>query len=162
MTTKILVVYYSYEGSTRLISENIAQEISADILECKPIKDLSSKGFSKYFWGGRQVIFKKKPELEPYEKNPNDYDLIIIGTPVWAFNYSPAIRSFLSQTKLSDKKIALFCCHEGGIGKTLENLKKDLLNNTVVDETDFLNVFDNKEKSISKAINWAKNLKEKI
>jgi flavodoxin len=162
MNSRILVVYYSFEGSTRLLSEHIAKELSADILECKPIKDLNSKGFSKYLWGGRQVLFKKKPDLESFEKNVDDYDAIILGTPVWAFNYSPAIRSFLSQTKLTNKKIALFCCREGGIGKTFENLKTDLSNNTIIDEIDFSNVVKNKEESISKAKNWAKKLKEKM
>jgi len=49
MATKTLVAYYSFEGSTRLLSEHIVQELTADILECKPIKDLNSPGFSKYF-----------------------------------------------------------------------------------------------------------------
>ncbi len=83
MSSKILVVYYSFEGSTRFLSEHIAKELSADILECKPIKDLSSKGFSKYLWGGRQFFFfKKKSDLESFEKNIDDYDAIILGTLV--------------------------------------------------------------------------------
>ena len=96
MANKNLVVYYSFEGSTRLIAENIANVLDADILECKPIKDLKSKGFSKYFWGGRQVVTKKKPDLVDFSVNPNDYDAIIIGTPAWSYSYAPAIRTFLS------------------------------------------------------------------
>ena len=161
MTNKVLVVFYSYEGSTRLMAKTIAQVIQADLLECKPVKDIKSKGFTKYLWGSRQVIFKKKPELEKFEKNPDDYDVIIIGTPVWAFNYTPTIRSFLTQVKLKNKKIGLFYCHEGGPGKTLENLKNELSENTIVGEIDFLNVFENKEENIEKAKNWAIHLKEK-
>ena len=37
---KKLVVYYSFEGNTKLISTAIANEIGADILELKPIMDL--------------------------------------------------------------------------------------------------------------------------
>lgn len=159
MTQKILVVYYSYEGSTRLIAQTIAQTLDADLLECKPIKDLKSKGFMKYVWGGRQVIFKKHPQLVLFATNPNDYDLIIIGTPVWAFNYAPAIRSFVSQANLARKKIALFCCHEGAMGKTLGNLKKVLRSNTIVGGTDFLNVPKQKEENIEKAKQWATTLK---
>ena len=162
MTTKNLVVYYSFEGSTRLLAETIAQVLNADILECKLIKDLGSKGFSKYFWGGRQVIMKKKPKLVDFSINPNNYDVIIIGTPVWASNYTPAIRSFLNQVSIKDKKIGLFCCHDGGMGKTLDNLKKELSDNTIIDEIDFLNVEKNKEENILKAKNWAAHIRDKI
>jgi flavodoxin len=159
MTTKTLVVYYSYEGSTRVIAETIATVLDADIMECRPLKDISSKSFMKYVWGGRQVIFKKHPQLEPFGKNPDDYDTFIIGTPVWAYDYAPAIRSFLTQTNLQKKKIGIFCCHEGAKGKTLENLKKMLSNNTIIGEMDFLNVKKNKEENNVKAKNWVKTLK---
>jgi len=161
MTNKNLVVYYSYEGSTRLIAQTIADVIDADTIECKPIKDISSKGFMKYMWGGKQVIFKQHPHLETFEKNPDDYDIVIIGTPVWAFDYAPAIRSFLSQVTLKNKKIGIFCCHEGAKGKTLDNLKERLSNNTLIGEIDFLNVEKNKEENILKAKNWAMTLRDK-
>jgi len=161
MAVKTLVVYYSYEGSTRTIAQTIATTLEADVLECRPLKDISSKGFMKYVWGGRQVIFKKRPQLRPFEKNPADYDMVIIGTPVWAFDYAPAVRSFLSQMNLQRKKIGVFCCHEGTKGKTLENLKEMLSNNTIIGEMDFLNVMKNKEENIEKAKNWATNLRSK-
>lgn len=162
MTNKNLVVYYSFEGSTKLMAKTIAQALDADVLECKPLKDISSKGFMKYLWGGRQVIFKTQPKLDVFRENPNDYDVIIMGTPVWAFNYTPPIRSFLSQVKLKNKKIGLFCCHEGAKGKTLNNLKIELSNNIIMGEIDFLNVKKNKEKNILKAKNWAMNIRDKI
>lgn len=162
MSTKTLVVYYSYEGSTRAIAQTIAQALDAEILECRPVKDISSKGLMKYVWGGRQVIFKTRPQLETFEKNPGNYDTVIIGTPVWAFSYAPAIRSFLSQANLTNKKIGVFCCHEGTKGKTLANLKKGLSDNTIIGENDFLNVVKNKQENITKAKTWASNLKDKI
>jgi flavodoxin len=162
MVTRILVVYYSYEGSTRLLAEHISHVLNADILECKPVKDLKSKGFSKYMWGGRQVVMKKKPELMDFSIDPHEYDVIIIGTPVWAFNYTPTIRSFLAQVTLKNKKIGLFCCHEGGPGKTLENLKKVLTENQIIGEIDFENVVKHKEENVAKAENWANEIKEKL
>lgn len=162
MASGILIVYYSYEGSTRLLAETIAEELQADVLECKPVKEMSSQGFSKYMWGGRQVLMKKKPKLIDLSVDPTKYDTIIIGTPVWAYNYTPAIRSFIAQVTLENKKIAIFCCHEGGPGKTLLNLKKDLSGNTIIAENDFLNVAKNKEENIKKARQWAMEIKEKL
>lgn len=161
MTSKTLVVYYSYEGSTRIIAQTIASTLQADILECKPLQDISSKGFMKYVWGGRQVVIKKRPKLEAFEKNPVEYDTIILGTPVWTYTYTPAIRSFLSQVILQKKNIGVFCCHEGGKGNTLEHLKEALVGNTIIGEHDFLNVMKNKEENIEKAKKWATTLQHK-
>ncbi len=66
----------------------------------------------KYVRGGRQALMKSEPELEKLHKDPSNYDTIIIGTPVRAYTYAPAIRTFLKMIKLQDKKIALFCTHE--------------------------------------------------
>jgi flavodoxin len=46
---RILVVYYSFEGNTKLIAESVAGAVSADIMQLIPKKEHASKGFSKYF-----------------------------------------------------------------------------------------------------------------
>ncbi|UCC96008.1 MAG: flavodoxin [Candidatus Omnitrophota bacterium] len=135
---KSLVIYYSLTGNTRFISEIISRISGSDILELKLKKDDSRlKGFKKYFWGGMQVYMKKKPELMLFDKNPQDYDLIFIGTPVWAWRHTPAIETFFSNINLNNKKIALFCCHGGGKGKTLEKMKYRLGGNEIIGEIDF-------------------------
>ena len=45
---KKLVIFYSFEGNTKYIAENIAEAVDADILELKPVKDIKSNGFMKY------------------------------------------------------------------------------------------------------------------
>jgi len=119
--SRILVVYYTFEGSTKLIAESIASAIDADILRLEVMKELKSHGFGKYLWGGKQVVMKSKPALKPLEKNPDDYDILFIGTPVWAYNFSPALRTFFATVKLSGKKIAIFCSCGGDRRKTFEN-----------------------------------------
>ncbi len=155
-----LVVYYSLEGSTKLMAENVASVLGADLLELKPLKkQIGPKSFLKFFWGGRQVVLKKKPILAPYDIDVEKYDLIVIGTPVWAFNYTPPIRTFLSQTIIKGKKVAVFCCHEGTPGKTLENLEKELAGNTMIWKNDYVNVFKDMEGNARKARDWALSLK---
>lgn len=158
---KKLVIYYSLEGSTKLIAEAISQEISGDTLEIKPVSELKNKGFMKYMWGGRQVIFKYKPKLLPFDKNPAGYDLIFIGTPVWAFNYSPPIRTFLEHHQLKDKKIALFCCHGGVPKNTLNNMAEKLPGNKIIGENDFMMYPKTNKKTaqnIESARIWAKKI----
>jgi Flavodoxins len=156
---KSLIIYYSLEGNVKLLSEVMAAEIGADVLPIKLKQEIKADSFMKYIWGGKQVMMKEIPEIEPSTVNPNDYDLIIIGTPVWAFNYAPAIRSFLQSHTITNKKIALFCTHEGGPQKTLSNLEAKLPNNEILSTIDFFAPLKkNREISIEKAKTWVKNL----
>ena len=155
---KKLIIYYSLTESCKIISDILAKEIEADILRIKPKKDVSPKGFMTYIKGGRQVLLKEKPEIESYEFLAEKYDLLIIGTPVWTGNYVPAIRTFFSENKIENKKIALFCCHRGGMGKTLENMEKELSDNEIIVRTDFYFKKNKIEENIKKAKEFAKNI----
>jgi len=157
---KNLVIFYSFEGGTKYIAENIAEAIDADILELKPKKEITSTGIMKYLWGGRQVVLGKKPELCEFDKNPKDYDMIFLGTPVWAFNYAPSFRTFFSQIHLKDKKVALFCCNGGSKGKTFTNMREKLKENDILGEIEFLDPIAGQEEKASKAKKWALELIE--
>jgi len=120
--------------------------------------ELKKHGFLKYLVGGMQVIFRKKPEILPLQRDARDYDLIFIGTPVWAGCYTPPLRTFFEAVDLADKKIVLFCTYEGGLGKTFDNMKKALPGNEFIDEMDFVNVLANQEENREKAAEWSKKI----
>lgn len=120
---KVAVIYYSLEGNTKKVAGKIANKFNADIYELKELKNkITNTGFSKYFWGGKQVVTKQKPQIEKINFNPEEYDLIFIGTPSWVATYAPVLRTFFSKYDIKNKKIGLFCCHGGGPGR---NNKKD-------------------------------------
>ena len=154
---RALVVYYSFEGNTRFIAEAIAKELDADILELKPVKDLKSKGFSKFIWGGRQVVTKKMPELQPLQKKPEDYNIIFIGTPVWTYTFTPAVRTFFAEHPLKDKKIALFLCHGGGPKEAMAKMEAEVQGNTIIGKLDLANVLEKEpEQKRKTAVEWAR------
>lgn len=145
---KALVVFYSLEGNTRLIANMISKIAKIDILELKPKKQLNSKSFFKYVWGGKQIVMNEKPELEDYKVDLNKYDFIFIGTPVWVSTYAPAIKTFIHANKISKKSIALFCCYGGTPGKTFNDLKNALPNNKIVNTISFKDPTRIDEKTI--------------
>lgn len=156
---KNLVIYYSLEGNTKLIAENIAKKIDADILELKTKKEYHKTGFKKYFWGGRSVLFHEKPELLSYNKNINDYENIFIGTPIWVGTYVPAYNTFLAENNISNKNIYLFACHGGGgAEKFYKNIKKDIPNNNFVTAIDFNEPLSNIDAAIKKVNRWIDDL----
>jgi flavodoxin len=153
---KTLVIYYSLEGNTRLIAETIAETVKGDLLELKTQQELKAKGLMKYFWGGRQVITKQTPQLINFDKNINDYDLLFIGTPVWAWSYAPALNSLFTDHNIVDRKIALFACHGGGRGKVFEKMRRALNGNSILGEIDFKEpLYTNRHTAIARAGEWA-------
>lgn len=160
---KTLIVYYSLEGNTRFIAETISRSVNGDILELKPEKDIPSKGFLKFVIGGKQVVFKERPKLKILEKNIGDYDVIFLGSPVWAGTFASAFNTFFSQIEIENKKVALFCCYGGQSGKTFENFKKHLTKDTIVGEIGFKDPLKNdKELSENKVHQWAENIANKL
>ena len=157
---KTAIIYYSFEGNSAYIADIIKSALEADAFEIKTSDTKKRKGFAKYFWGGMQAVTRKKPELQPLSVDVDAYDLIILGTPVWAGSPAPAFASFLSGTRISGKKIALFCCHAGGKGKIFEKMKDLLFGNAFAGEMDFVNPSKGNPADLRKKITeWAGTFK---
>ena len=160
---KVLVVYYSLTGNTKLIAEVIANSINSDVLELKPVKELNAEGGSKYFWGGYQSKTKKKPKLREFDINPLDYDLIILGTPVWAWSFSPPIRSFLSKYDFTGKDVALWTCSQGDGVKAMNRFKEALKDTNILGEIRFQEPLkQGLEEAKEKAAVWANKIIQNV
>lgn len=124
MTTAI--VYYSMSGNTKYVADKIAERIEADIIRIDPVKAYPDKGAKKFIWGGKSAVMGEKPALLPYELNVEKYDRIILGTPVWASNFVPPIRTFIKENpNIHGKKLAVFTCFSGGgADKAIEKMKR--------------------------------------
>jgi flavodoxin len=156
---KTLVIYYSYEGNSALAAEEIKKAAGADILEIKTEDDTRRTGLAKYIWGGKQAFSHQFPKLKPYTVNPGEYELIIIGGPVWAGAPAPALQSFLGETKITGKRIALFVTHAGGKGKALDKFKALLPGNSFAGEIDFINPAKQDRAGVSKKVEeWIKTI----
>ena len=153
---KVLVAFYSYEGNTRFLAKHIAKSIGADIMEIKPVKEMKSKGFTKYIWGGWQALMGIKPEIHPPDKDWNEYDMIFVGTPVWAWTASPPVMSYLSKTGINGKYVALFCCNEGSRSSTFEKMRLAIPDNEFKgEESFFAPLKKEKDETLMKAVSWA-------
>jgi flavodoxin len=104
---KSLVVYYSRTGLTKKIAALISHELNADMDEIIDKKKRS--GPVGYMTGGRDAMKGVLTGIT-YARNPKDYDMIIIGGPVWAWTVTPAVRTYLDQNSdaLKVKKVAFF------------------------------------------------------
>lgn len=124
---KTLIVYYSLEGNTEYAACMISEIGGFDMLRLVPVKKYPDKGFRKFFWGGKSAVMAETPELEHYEFQAEKYGRIIIGFPVWAGNVTPPIRTFVRDSDLRGKKVAVFACESGaGAEKAFDKLKAAL------------------------------------
>ncbi|WP_304508043.1 flavodoxin family protein [Anaerotignum sp.] len=154
-----LIVFFSFEGNTKFISETIAKTMNADTMELKISKEYPKKGFGKYFWGGKSVIFGEKPELINDRIDLSRYETILIGTPVWAGSYSPPIKTFLEEYRIQGKRIALFASHGGGgAKKCFAKLKDALPGNEFIGEIALVEPKKNPEDSSNEVVKWAAEL----
>lgn len=103
---KNLVIYYSRTGNTKLVAEKISEKFNADIERL--IDQRKRTGPIGYARASKDAVYKNLTDLEPIDVNPEQYQLIIIGTPSWYGNMTPAVRTFLSEYDLSDKSVAVF------------------------------------------------------
>ena len=154
-----LVVFFSLDGNTRFIAGQIAEAIGADLVSLSTRKSYPTKCFRKYFYGGKDVLFKEKPALSNGPIDWERYDTIIIGSPVWAGSYAPPVGTFLSEYPIIGKRFAVFACHGGGgAEKCLERIKGALSMNEFIGEIDFVNPSKHPETSAAEAIKWASGL----
>lgn len=153
---KAVVVYYSYDGNCAFAAEQIAGFLKADVVQLQVVNEKKRSGFAKIFFGVMQVFSGAKPALKPYDFDAAAYDLIVLGSPVWAGSPSPAIKSFLSNTKINGKKIALFMCHAGGLGSALDKFRAELKDNDIVSQTDLDRPALNTENAKRQIEEWVK------
>ena len=160
---KTVIVYYSMSKNTEFAARELAREAGADVVEIVPVKAYPDKGLRKFFWGGKDAVMKEEPELEPYDVNFDEYECVVIATPVWAATFAPPVRSFVKENldALKSHRLAALVCSGGAGG---EKVVSKLAEEIGVDSFDFaLTLVDPKDRPSSDKINaiqeFAENFK---
>ncbi|HSV80732.1 MAG TPA: flavodoxin [Ramlibacter sp.] len=117
----VLVAYMSRSGNTRVVAGQISRALRADLFEIRPA--------APYPEDYRQTVEQAKQETEAsYEPPLNetvrgmaDYQVVLLGFPIWGMTAPPPIRSFLSRHDLAGKTVVPFITHGGyGTGNSLD------------------------------------------
>jgi flavodoxin len=108
-----LVVYYSLTGHTRQIAEAIAAAHDADL---EVIEDTFDRGTGLgHPRSAIEGLLGLRSSITPPKHDLSEYDLFVVGTPVWSARLSSPVRAYLSQQRASLERVAFFCT-QGGIG----------------------------------------------
>jgi len=100
---KTLVVYYSYTGNCKAITNALTSQIAADVLEIKPAEKGLRYEANNYALGTRLLNAIKAnpdaagsyPAIDPVSVTLGDYQNIIIVTPLWWSQMAALMQTFL-------------------------------------------------------------------
>ncbi|MGZ7070702.1 MAG: flavodoxin family protein [Methanobacterium sp.] len=108
---KILVVFYSRTDNTRKVAEEIKNSLDCDIEEI--IDTQNRSGPLGYMRSGRDASRGKLTILKDIINDPSQYDLLIIGTPLWAWHVSTPVRTYIHNNQANFNNVAFFCTAGG-------------------------------------------------
>ena len=113
---KTLFIYYSNTGNGDLVAEHLSNK-GLDIRKVERKKKMPKTFFFNVMTGGFLASVGHKDKLVDFDNNINDYEHIIIGSPIWNDRFSSPINTVLSKLDLTNKKIAFVLYSGSGEGK---------------------------------------------
>lgn len=115
MHKSALVIFYSRTGHTGAVARAVAEVMDADLEEIREPR--RRRGWWRSLF---DILRGRTPPIEPLEHSPEKYDLVIVGSPVWASHMASPVLSFMQQQEGRFRKTGLFVTEGGrGGGKAL-------------------------------------------
>ena len=112
--SKILVVYYSHSGNTKIVGELIGKVLGAETLEISPVKEYTGSMWDVVEQWREEYSKNLLRDITEYNLNLDDYKTIIIGSPNWGNTIATPIKTFIDQNSFKDKDVVPFLTHGGG------------------------------------------------
>ncbi|HUS78034.1 MAG TPA: hypothetical protein VM050_05170 [Patescibacteria group bacterium] len=120
-----LVVYFSRSGRTRKLAKEVAEKLSADLDEIREARGRS--GPIGWIKSGMESTRKALPKLLPPVKDPAKYDLVVLGTPIWASNMSSPMRAYITEHRDAIKEAAFILTGDGNDPQSVFEPMEELL-----------------------------------
>ena len=120
---KVLVLYYSQNGTTKAVAEEIISRLGADseeIVALEPYNGSFQETIGRCLKEREEGVL---PQIQPLTKDLKAYDVIFLGYPVWFGTYAPPVITLLNDIDLSGKKVVPFCTFgSGGLDSSTRDL----------------------------------------
>ncbi len=119
---RTLVVFYSRTGNTRQVGCQLAEQLEAQYEEI--CDQCPRDGIGGYLKAGKDALLKRNTDIRALQCDVEDYDIVIVGGPVWGFTVAPAVRVFLEQSAEKLPEVAFFCTMGGsGAKRTFQGME---------------------------------------
>lgn len=125
---RVLVAYFSATGNTRPIAETIAELTGGDLYEIVPAEPYTEEDLNYSNDSCRanqeQNDPSARPEISGTVENMENYDIVLIGHPIWWGEEPRIVDTFMESYDFSGKTVVNFCTSGGsGVSASTESLK---------------------------------------
>jgi len=121
----VCIVYHSETGNTKKVAEYMAKATGATLI---PVRDCA--GYNKvtmYLLGIARARAGDKAAIEPRMIDVSAFDLIIVGSPVWAWKPTPAANAVIAALTGCEGKKGMVFATSGGMPKDTLAIMKNAL-----------------------------------
>ena len=135
---KILVSYFSASGVTKNVAEKLKCMLNADIFEIEPVNPYTNADLDWTNKQSRSSIemndLTYRPKVKNKVSNMSEYDIVLIGFPVWWDLAPTIINTFIEENSLENKKVYVFATSGGSsVTGSFNALKNDYPNINFID-----------------------------
>lgn len=129
---KRLFIYYSLTGNGDIVSDYLKDK-KYDIRKVITKEILPSNYILRILVGGYKAMINYQDTLINFDNSVNDYDEIIIGSPIWNSRLSSPINTVLNSLNLSNKNV-IFILYSGSgkVSKAMELIKAKYPNAKII------------------------------
>lgn len=117
---KVCVIYHSETGNTR----HVAQHIGEALTDARLVEITDRTGYSRltrFVTQCKRAQCENTTETEPETLDVSEYDLLVFGSPVWAFKPTPVIHTIIEGLKgCGGRRAVAFVTHGGKPGSSEE------------------------------------------
>lgn len=129
---KKIFIYYSHTENGDLVAKQL-KERGFDIRKVIKKKPLPKSFFWSVMTGGFLAGINHKDKLKDFDDNIEEYDEVVIGSPIWNAKFSAPINTVLSQIDVSNKIVSfILYSGSGEAPKAIERIKREYPNSNYV------------------------------
>ena len=131
-TNRQLVLYFSENGATKAVAEELQKQLGADIEAIEAVEPYSGDFQKTIERSNKERESGQTPALKELKSNIADYDVIFLGYPIWFGTYAMPIATLVKEQDFAGKTIVPFCTFgSGGLNTSTDALTKALPKATI-------------------------------
>ena len=131
-TNRQLVLYFSENGATKAVAEELQKQLGADIEAIEAVEPYSGDFQKTIERSNKERESGQTPALKDLKSNIADYDVIFLGYPIWFGTYAMPIATLVKEQDFAGKTIVPFCTFgSGGLNTSSDALTKALPQATI-------------------------------
>jgi len=159
---KVLIAYYPSDETPKVAErlEKLFSESKARVTmrKIEPKKNLTPR---------EQLRMERSLKLKNNLKSLKDYDLVIIGTPVFSFSPMPSVNAFirsLPKSKKTKKTFVLYSTSVGLPGTTIKRMQSllSMKGGKVLDSESFASIFEFDDRKLKEVDNFFERFRSKF